>query len=119
MNNLYTAQFLHYYKNQPNKIKLKNPTHVGREVNISCGDEITFELVVNKNKVDEIGYHGEGCAVCEGSASILAEHLENKPLMLVKKLTTDKYLKLLGIELTPSRENCALLPYLALHQAVQ
>lgn len=118
MSNIYTQEFLHYYKSQPYKKKLSNFTNTGKEVNLSCGDEIMFELNVKDNKIEKIGYQSTGCAISEGAASILSEYIEGKKLDELKKLTKEDFFKLLGIELTPSRENCALLAFNALKIAI-
>ena len=119
MNNIYKQEFLHYYKNQPNKRELENPTHKGRDVNTSCGDDLTVELKVENDKIKKIGYNGEGCAICEGAMSILSENIISKSTNDIKKLTIEEYLELLGLELTISRQKCALIGFNALKNALK
>ena len=119
MEDIYTKEFLFYYKNQKNRQDLKKYTTKGREVNLSCGDDLTVKLLIKNGIVFDIGYTGEGCAVCEGSMSILSEYLENKSVKDITGLTKKDFLKLINIKLTPSRENCSLIGFNATKKAIK
>ena len=48
--------------NYSHKISLKNSL---------CGDKITLEIIINKNKINSMKYETESCLYCEASASLL------------------------------------------------
>lgn len=120
MQNIYSQEFLHYYKNQPNKKLLSNFDLEGREVNLSCGDDLTVRIKLNdKNIIEDVGYTGDGCAVCEGAMSMLAEDLEGKHIEYIKEMTKEDFFDLLGLELTPSRQKCALIGYMGVMNGIE
>lgn len=119
MNSLYKQELLFYYKNQPNRKKLDKKTHSGREVNTSCGDEINVELFVKDGIIKKVGYQIDGCIISNGAASMLSEYLEGKSVKDIKDFSKDRFIDILGIKLTPSREKCALMGYDAVKKALK
>ncbi|GAA2749324.1 Fe-S cluster assembly sulfur transfer protein SufU [Amnibacterium kyonggiense] len=43
------------------------------QVNPTCGDEVTLQLHVEGGRIDRIRWEGDGCAISQSSASILAD----------------------------------------------
>jgi nitrogen fixation NifU-like protein len=43
------------------------------QINPTCGDEVTLQLHVDGDRIDRIRWDGEGCAISQSSASILAD----------------------------------------------
>lgn len=86
--------------------------------NPSCGDELTIFLKLDKpgRKILDASFDGRGCMVMMASASRFVGHLPGKPLAAMRKVTRAQALKLFGMPLTPSRENCALMPWQAITQ---
>ena len=117
--NIYRQNILEHYKNPENFGVLLNANLKFKESNPLCGDEIQIELKLEKNKVKEAKFIGKGCAISQASADILIDHIKNKSLNEIKKLTKEDLLKLLGIELTPTRLKCALLSLNALKNALE
>lgn len=123
MDNIYRENILDHYKNPRNFGHLQN-YHVKSEAGIpSCGDKIGMEvkLKVKSEKykvVEDVRFHGEGCAISTASASILTEFVKNKSVEDVKNLSVTDILKLLGITLTPTRLKCALLSLEVLQKAL-
>ena len=117
--NIYSKEFLHHFKEQPHKGELKKYSTKGFAMNKHCGDEITIEILVEDEVVKDVGYNSNGCAVSQGSMAILSEYLIGKNISEVGKISESEFKKLLGIELTPSREACALVGYSALKKAVE
>ncbi|MCL4875558.1 MAG: iron-sulfur cluster assembly scaffold protein [Anaerolineae bacterium] len=85
-------------------------THHAADDNPLCGDqlEITFK-VDDENRVVEVGWSGQGCAISQAAASMLGEELLGKTLDEVKAMDKEKVLELIGIPLTMNRIKCALL----------
>ena len=57
---------------------LTNPTHAAHGHNPLCGDEITVHLRIDGNRIKEISFTGQGCAICKASASLMTLRLEGQ-----------------------------------------
>ncbi len=57
------------------RISLKNST---------CGDKITLELVIDKEKICSMRYETVSCIFCEASASLLSRKIKNIKLIDIK-----------------------------------
>ncbi|MCC7068989.1 MAG: SUF system NifU family Fe-S cluster assembly protein [Burkholderiales bacterium] len=116
--------------------KLAAPTHEARGRNPSCGDDISVQLRIAEGELAEIGFVGQGCAICIASTSMMAEALYGKPLAVADALrnrfravlTGDgdpddaalgKLVSLAGVRRYPNRIKCALLGWHALAHAMQ
>lgn len=123
---LYREYLLDHYKNPKNFGEIKNPDIHKHDNNPLCGDDIEIFAKIEDKKGDnkkdeaisEIKFKGHGCVICIASASILMDELRGKKLKEVYKMQTEDMLKLLGIELTPSRIKCMMLPLKAVQKGI-
>lgn len=106
--NMYRHHILELYKNPINKGRLVDETHTSTKSNPTCGDKIRISLIAS-NKIEDIRFSGEGCAISQAAASILTEHVKGKTINEIMKLDGDDMLELLGIEVAPMRLKCAML----------
>jgi nitrogen fixation protein NifU and related proteins len=132
LDQLYKELILEHYKHPRNKGTLENAlTEEG--INPSCGDEVKLFLRLEDDKIAEVKFLGEGCAISQASASMMTETIKGKSLQDVSKLTqqfkamihgetpTDELgdLKTLqGISKLHARVKCATLPWLTLEGAL-
>ena len=107
---MYAEIILDYYRNPKNKGSLENPTIFSKDVNPVCGDIIEINANINGDKIKEIKFNGKGCVISQASASMLTEYLFNKEIIQTKDLTKEDILEMLGIQISPIRLKCALLP---------
>lgn len=119
MSDLYTNEFLHYYKNQPYNKNLATVTNKGEDINSACGDEIKISLKVKDGKIQDVGYQTSGCVITTGAVSLLAENIVGKRVDKLRKMSRSEFINILPIKLTPSREKCALVGYQALMNAIK
>ena len=98
---------------------MDEPTVTGGQTNSICGDTINLQLKIKDNKVLDAKFTGVSCAVSKTSASIITEEIKGKTVDEINKLTTRDMLNLIQFDLTASREQCALLCYLALQKAIK
>jgi nitrogen fixation NifU-like protein len=68
-----------------------------------------MDFQVREGVIEDIRFHGRGCAISQASASLLTERLKGLPLDEAKKITKDDVIGELGIEISPARIKCALL----------
>lgn len=120
---LYRQQILDHYKNPRNFGKLDKPDASYETGNPLCGDRIGMAIKVTKLKtvnckLETVKFWGEGCAISMASASMLTEKTKGKSLEEIKKLRYEDIKKLLGIELSPARIKCAMLPLEVLQRTI-
>lgn len=133
LDQLYKELILEHYKHPRNKGTLENAlAHEG--INPSCGDEVKLFLRLENNKITDVKFIGEGCAISQASSSMMTEAIKGKSLEDVAMLTrqfkamihgeppADELgdLKMLqGISKLHARVKCATLPWVTLEQAVK
>ncbi|MFB6136901.1 MAG: iron-sulfur cluster assembly scaffold protein [Halobacteriaceae archaeon] len=109
---MYRQQILDHYRNPRNYGELSEPTFTHRGHNPSCGDEIEFDVLLAEDgeTVADVAFSGDGCAISQASASLLSTRLEGMTLEEVEALDREDVLEYLGVEVTPMRVKCAVLP---------
>lgn len=109
MSSLYQAIILDHAKNPRNRGELPGATHRGTADNLSCGDRLSMEILVESGTIRDIRFDGAGCAISQASASLLTEEIKGGTIDEALALDRDDILRLLGVTLTPNRLKCALL----------
>jgi|SRR3989344_3555811 len=119
MDDLYRENILDHYKHPRNFGKLIKKNAQASDNLVSCGDELGLELLLKNDRVSEVKFHGQGCAISVAAASMLTETIKAKKISDLQRLNRDDILRLLGISLTPTRLKCALLSLEILHKALK
>ena len=117
-----------------NNKDIKNHTHFIKLKNSVCGDEIKLKLIINGDKITNIGYQTESCIYCQASASLLSKISMNSKRVKIVKLCDEaksffnkdeknlnKNLKLfskLFVKENLSRKDCILLPFKAMEKII-
>lgn len=110
MEDMYRENILDHYQNPRNYGTLDDPDITYEDDNPLCGDVIRLDLKLDdQDRVTEVFFSGEGCAISLASASMLTEEILGKTLEEVRQIGTEEVLDLLGIQLGPVRIKCALL----------
>ena len=105
----YREYIIDHYKNPRNYGRLEHPDISHEENNPLCGDVVGMDFRVKEGVIDDIRFHGRGCAISQASASLLTERLKGMSLDEAKKIGKDDVIGELGIEISPARIKCALL----------
>lgn len=103
--------------------------------NESCIDEIDLMAKLENNKIVDIKFDGEACAICTSSTSIMIETLIGKTIDEAKEIITnfekmiaeENYDKKLleqaivysEIGKQPNRKKCALLPWWGIKKIIE
>lgn len=112
------------------------PTHEAQGRNPQCGDEVRVQLRVEGGRVRDIGFTGQGCAICIASTSMMTEAVLGGEVEAARALqqrfravltgqaqpeetSLGKLASLAGVRAYPSRIKCALLGWHALMHALQ
>jgi nitrogen fixation NifU-like protein len=133
---LYQEVILDHNKKPRNWGKLVDATHRSEGVNPLCGDHIWIAVKLDSDKVDDIAFEGESCAICKASASMMTVTVKGKTRSEAESLVehframatgkedsaaSNRYLGRLtvfaGIKDLPTRVKCAILPWHTLHAA--
>ena len=115
----YQAQILDHYTHPHNRGRLDPAPHASHESNPLCGDEIAMTLRVDgSNRIEDVRFDGEGCAISMASASLLTDTVKGKTLEEAAAVDRAAVLGSLGVPLSAVREQCALLPLRALRVAL-
>ena len=100
---MYREYILDHYKNPRNYGRLEHPDITHEENNPLCGDVVGMDFQVREGVIEDIRFHGRGCAISQASASLLTERLKGMPLDEAKKINKDDVIGELGIEISPAR----------------
>ena len=107
---MYREQIIDLYEHPLNFGRLEPADISYEEDNPLCGDVIQIDVRLDdENRIADVKWHGQGCAISQASASLLTEEIKGKTVEEVKSYTKDELLELLGIQLSMTRVKCALL----------
>ncbi len=119
MEDLYRENILDHYQNPRNYGSLDDPDISYEDDNPMCGDVIRIDVKLDEeNRISQVSFSGEGCAISTASASMLTEKVLGKTVDEVKQIGKEDILDMLGIQLGPVRLKCALLPLKVLKAGV-
>lgn len=131
---LYRELILDHYRRPRNNGALESPNRHAEGVNPVCGDEITIDMVVDDDTVQEIAFRGIGCSISQSSASMMTERVKGRPP--AEALRVGAHFKamlngaapdpdlgdleaLQGVAQFPVRVKCALLCWKVLEEGLQ
>lgn len=116
---IYAQNIMDHYKNPRNKGVLSGFAATHREINTTCGDDITVALKLAGQKIKAIKFTGQGCAISQAAISILSEELVGKTKKQVLALGFEDVKKILGVPISERRYKCATLGLGAVQKALQ
>ena len=115
----------------------RKPSDTNRQVdgfNPLCGDQMTLYLVVENDKVADVGFQAVGCAISKASASMMTECIKGLSLEDAEEVFTEFHKMitqedfdpdllgdaelLQGVSRYPARIKCAALSWHALNSAL-
>ncbi len=133
---LYQEVILDHNRKPRNYGKLDKASHHAVGHNPLCGDHLDIDLNLEGGHIEGIAFHGESCAICKASASMMTTVVKGKSLadaeMLIKEFrdmatgTLDlahphhlgRLTVFAGVRDLPTRVKCAILPWHTLHAAL-
>ena len=77
-------RILEIASNTENNKVLDKHTHKSKNKNPICGDEMEISLIVEDDKVVDMGYQCKSCVYCQASVSLLSQKIKNKKLDEIK-----------------------------------
>jgi nitrogen fixation NifU-like protein len=135
---LYQQIILDHNKRPRNRGVLEDADRSGSGYNPTCGDEVAVWLKLDGDRIADVQFSGEGCAISQASASLLTLEVREKTLPeaearcreLIDALsgeaepedpltTLGDLAALTGVRQFPARIKCATLAWHALLAAIQ
>lgn len=117
MSDLYRQQILEHYQHPEHWGELVQPDRTSEVDNPTCGDRLRVQVQLDQhNRILDIAFSGQGCAISIASASMLSNLLIGKTLAEAKAFAPADLLAELGIDPGPTRLKCALLSLSAVKQ---
>lgn len=116
---LYREHILDHYKHPQNAGSISNPDRQAHGANPLCGDAVTITLKLQGEKIADVKFQGEGCAISQAAASLLTDAIKGKGVPDVQKMGKQEMLALLNVELSPSRLKCGLLALETVQKALK
>ena len=105
----YREFILDHYKNPRNFGRLEGANVSHEEYNPLCGDLVGMDLRIEDGVIEDVRFHGRGCAISQASASLMTERLMGMSLEEARRISKDDVLEGLGIDISAARLKCALL----------
>lgn len=133
--NLKREIILEHYQHPKNRGLIDDDTYIRVNTNNeSCIDEIDLMVKLNNNKIEDVKFDGEACAICTSSTSIMIDTLIGKTIDEAKEIINnfnnmvdEKEYDASVLEQAnvyddvykqPSRKKCALLPWWGMEKAI-
>ncbi|MEI7603849.1 MAG: iron-sulfur cluster assembly scaffold protein [bacterium] len=116
---IYSENIIFHGTKSPNKGIIADADFVGYEVNTTCGDNLKFYIKTDsKGIISDVKFEGEGCSISQASASLLVEELIGMNFKEARELDEKFIHELLGVEINPAREKCAVLSLKTLRKSI-
>ena len=117
---IYQEELLEHFKYPKNRKNILDPDFSSGEYNPSCGDKIAIEGKISSDGVIiDLGFSGSGCVISQATASMLTDSCIGKTIDQVLALSREDIIKIVGIQLGPTRMKCALLSLLVLQEGLK
>ena len=130
LDSIYNDLIMEHSMNSYNKRKLEHADYSKLGHNPNCGDEITLEIKIKNNVIEDMAFNGHGCAISQASTSIMIDTLKGKTLaeakiiiktfigMIKREIKDEEELEKLedaiafkNVANMPARVKCALLAW--------
>lgn len=138
LTDVYNELIMEHSMNSYNKKELENADYTEIGHNPNCGDEITLQLKVNNNIIEDMAFSGHGCAISQASTSIMIDTLKGKTIeeakeivktfidMIKRETLDEEELKKLedaiafrNVANMPARVKCALLAWHTIEEMIK
>ncbi|MPZ98146.1 MAG: SUF system NifU family Fe-S cluster assembly protein [Dehalococcoidia bacterium] len=135
LDDLYKDIILDHYRNPRNRGSLGAArTCFAEGANPLCGDQITIEVTLDGDRIEQVQFDGQGCSISQASASMMTDYVKGKTVeeargaagafqrMMTSGEPPEEDLgdieALSGVAKFPVRVKCASLSWKTLEQAL-
>ena len=78
---IYQQTILEYSNKKELKKEIENPTYIERGHNPNCGDDLTLEIKLNGDIIEDAAFLGSGCAISSASTAMLIDLIKGKTMV--------------------------------------
>ena len=137
LNDLYQQVILDHNRKPRNFHTMEHPSGKSEGYNPLCGDRLTVYVQLEGNRIKDVSFEGNGCAISKASASLMTESVKGKSREEIEKLFTQvhqmltagpdasvdleglgKLAAFAGVREFPVRVKCATLAWHTLNAAL-
>lgn len=86
LDELYNDIIMEHSMNSYNKKKMERADFSEIGHNPNCGDEITLEMKLNGDVIEDMAFSGHGCAISQASTSVMIDTLRGKTIYEAKEI---------------------------------
>ena len=136
LSDLYQEVILDHSRHPHNFRAMAGATRKAEGYNPLCGDQVTVYLKLNGEKIEDVSFEGQGCAISKSSASVMTDLVKGKSKteaaamfekfrqmitgdVKVEKDPEDKLTIFSGVSEFPTRVKCAVLGWHTLRSALE
>ena len=137
LNDLYQQVILDHNRKPRNFHSIEHPSGKSEGYNPLCGDRLTVYVQLEGDRIKDVSFEGNGCAISKASASLMTESVKGKNREEIEKLFTQvhqmltagpdasvdleglgKLAAFAGVREFPVRVKCATLAWHTLNAAL-
>ncbi len=134
LDDLYQQVILDHNRRPRNRGKLPTANRVAHGDNPTCGDQCSVFLRLDGDRIAELAFEGEGCAISQASASVMTTRLKGKTAAEARTIFDDFHriittgqapdefsdlAAFAGVHAYPARIKCATLAWHAALDALK
>ena len=116
---IYQQTILEYSNRKDLKREMESPTYIERGHNPNCGDDLTLEIKLDGDKIEDAAFLGNGCAISSASTAMLIDLIKGRTMTEAEE-KGNLFFKMMSLEedsLTPEESkklgDAVLLEYVA------
>lgn len=94
---IYQQTILEYSSRKDLKREIENPTYIERGHNPNCGDDLTLELKVDGEIIEDASFLGNGCAISSASTAMLIDLIKGGTVKEAKE-KVELFFKMMSLE---------------------
>ncbi len=136
LHDLYQEVILDHSRHPHNYRAMTDATRQAEGYNPLCGDQVTVYLKLHGDRIEEVSFQGNGCAISKSSASVMTDLVQGRSKQEAAALfekfrqlvtgenpppedPTDKMAIFAGVSEFPARVKCAVLGWHTLRSALE
>jgi nitrogen fixation protein NifU and related proteins len=135
LDELYREVILEHFRQPRNRGNIPGAQILAQGSNPLCGDEVTFSIELDGEKIKKVCFDGKGCAISQAAASMFTDQIQGKTLVeaealilaMKKIMQGDEHglpvdigdlESLVGVRKFPVRVKCAALSWNVVGQGI-
>lgn len=115
---MYSKKVMDHFMNPRNVGEIEKPSGIGEVGNLTCGDIMHIEILVNDNIIDDVKFKTYGCAAAIATSSMVTEMVKGMTIEEALEVTNRNVAESLD-GLPPQKMHCSNLAADALHEAIR